>query len=187
MSPAGSNRMGNKPRSRRNAADIASVMRFRRSLTRRALRISRQPALNPFRAYTGHMTKPAPAAELRVLPAAPDLTAAVVAWLQRLALERRLSRARSRLTAATPGNISLFWRSVSARRPASPISPSAPPAICVPFSLIGGRKGSRAARCSARSPPSNRSPAISRAKAGKQPRRLGLSARPRRGDACPDR
>src|SRR6202044_1272245 len=37
------------------------------------------------------MPKPAPSAELRVLPAAPDLAAAVAAWLQHLAHERRLS------------------------------------------------------------------------------------------------
>jgi integrase/recombinase XerC len=35
--------------------------------------------------------KSAPSAELRVLPAAPDLAAAVTAWLHHLALERRLS------------------------------------------------------------------------------------------------
>src|ERR1700733_12938398 len=51
----------------------------------------RQPALKPFRAYTGRMQKPDPSAELRVLPAAPDLAAAVTAWLHHLALERRLS------------------------------------------------------------------------------------------------
>ena len=37
------------------------------------------------------MPKPAPSSELRALPAAPDLTAAVGAWLQHLAHERRLS------------------------------------------------------------------------------------------------
>jgi integrase/recombinase XerC len=37
------------------------------------------------------MPKPAPSAELRTLPAAPDLAAAVAAWLQHLAHERRLS------------------------------------------------------------------------------------------------
>src|ERR1700677_1557641 len=37
------------------------------------------------------MPKPAPSAELAVLPAAPDLAAAMAAWLQHLAHERRLS------------------------------------------------------------------------------------------------
>ena len=37
------------------------------------------------------MPKSAPSAELRVLPAAPDLAAAVTAWLHHLAHERRLS------------------------------------------------------------------------------------------------
>src|SRR3984957_20284841 len=37
------------------------------------------------------MPKPAPSAEFRALPAAPDLAAAVAAWLQPLAHERRLS------------------------------------------------------------------------------------------------
>ncbi|HEY5205584.1 MAG TPA: site-specific integrase, partial [Roseiarcus sp.] len=37
------------------------------------------------------MPKPPPRAELRVLAAAPDLAAAVGAWLQHLAHERRLS------------------------------------------------------------------------------------------------
>jgi integrase/recombinase XerC len=37
------------------------------------------------------MPKPAPSAELRALPAAPDLAAAMAAWLQHLAHERRLS------------------------------------------------------------------------------------------------
>src|SRR5271170_1419648 len=37
------------------------------------------------------MSKPAPSAELRALPAAPDLAATVAAWLQHLAHERRLS------------------------------------------------------------------------------------------------
>ena len=37
------------------------------------------------------MRKPAPSPDLLVLPAAPDLAAAVGAWLQHLAHERRLS------------------------------------------------------------------------------------------------
>src|ERR1700733_8198092 len=51
----------------------------------------RQPALNPSRAYPGRRQSHDPSAELRGLPAAPDLAAAVTAWLHHLAHERRLS------------------------------------------------------------------------------------------------
>ncbi len=132
------------------------------------------------------MPKPAPSAEFRALPAAPDLAAAVAAWLQHLAHERRLS---ARTIEAYGRDARQFLAFLEKRF-------GAPPGIadftdCAPGDLrafLAQRRAeeSRPARCSARSPPSNRSLAISRAKAGKQPQPSALSARPRWGGACPD-
>ena len=127
-------------------------------------------------------------AEVAALPAAPDLAAAAAAWLVHLAHERRLS---TRTIEAYGRDARQFLAFLQERF-------GVPPRIadftdCAPGDLRAflahrrARRRSRAARCSARSPPSNRSPAISRAKAGKQPRPSAQSGRQRRRGVCLDR
>ena len=119
------------------------------------------------------------------LPAAPDLAATVAAWLHHLAHERRLSARTIEAYGRDARQFLAFLEKRFGAPPGIADFTDCAPGICGPFSPKGGRKGSRAARCSARSLPLSRSPAISRGKAGKQPRRSALSARPRRGAACP--
>ncbi len=131
------------------------------------------------------MPKPDDLAELAAFPAAPDLAAAAVAWLAHLAGERRLS---ARTIEAYGRDARQFLAFLKERF-------GAPPAIaeftdCAPGDLraflarrrsegVEGRSLQRALSAS------NRWPAISRAKAGKRPRRSAPSVRPRRRAACP--
>ena len=70
-------------------------------------------------AWSCPMPKPVDLTQLVAFPAAPDLAAAASRLASSSRLRAALCRcARSRLTAATPGNFSPFSRSVSARRPA---------------------------------------------------------------------
>ena len=132
------------------------------------------------------MPKLPPPTELRVLSAAPDLVAAVAAWLQHLAHERRLS---ARTIEAYGRDARQFLSFLGERF-------GAPPSVadfteCAPGDLRAFLAHRRAEAIDARSlqrgfPPSNRSPAMSLAKAGKQPLRSALSVRPKRGGACHD-